>query len=96
MVIDGALESNGMVGWKQHLSEAQADEIRGYVSGEATALKKSVGRALQNQSRRNPLRLSSEARGGVPVFRDAITPHTGLSNNRGGPPWESRSHCRRK
>ncbi|WP_374409886.1 hypothetical protein [Novosphingobium colocasiae] len=29
-----------MVGWKQHLSEAQADEIRGYVSGEATALKK--------------------------------------------------------
>ncbi|BAI95035.1 MULTISPECIES: PQQ-dependent dehydrogenase, methanol/ethanol family [Sphingobium] len=40
VVIDGALEGNGMVGWKQHLDEAEAEEIRGYVSAQAVALKK--------------------------------------------------------
>jgi len=38
VVIDGALTGSGMVGWKQHLSEAQAEEIRGYVSAQAVKL----------------------------------------------------------
>jgi quinohemoprotein ethanol dehydrogenase len=38
VVIDGALEKNGMIGWKQWLSDDDAEAIRAYVSSQAVKL----------------------------------------------------------
>jgi quinohemoprotein ethanol dehydrogenase len=40
VVIGGALEHAGMISWRKFLSEADAQDIRAYVAGEARALKK--------------------------------------------------------
>jgi quinohemoprotein ethanol dehydrogenase len=40
IVIDGALEPNGMIGWSQFLSPEEAEAIRAYVAAEARALQR--------------------------------------------------------
>jgi quinohemoprotein ethanol dehydrogenase len=38
IVIDGALEANGMIGWSQFLLPEEAETIRAYVAAQARAL----------------------------------------------------------
>ncbi len=44
IVIDGALEPNGMIGWSQFLSPEEAETIRAYVSAQARALQQAEAR----------------------------------------------------
>jgi quinohemoprotein ethanol dehydrogenase len=44
IVIDGALEREGMISWKRFISASEAEEIRGYVAGEAEKMGDEVGR----------------------------------------------------
>jgi len=45
IVIDGALEPNGMIGWSQLLSPEEAETIRAYVAAQARLLQQSEARA---------------------------------------------------
>ncbi len=44
IVIDGALEPNGMIGWSQFLSPEEAETIRAYVATQARALQQAEAR----------------------------------------------------
>jgi quinohemoprotein ethanol dehydrogenase len=46
IVIDGALEPNGMIGWSQYLSPEEAETIRAYVATQARALQQAEARAI--------------------------------------------------
>ena len=43
IVIDGALEPNGMIGWSQFLTPEEAETIRAYVAAQARTLQQSEG-----------------------------------------------------
>jgi quinohemoprotein ethanol dehydrogenase len=45
IVIDGALEPNGMVGWSQFLTPEDAESIRAYVAAQARILQQTEARA---------------------------------------------------
>jgi len=38
IVIDGALEANGMIGWSEFLTDSDAESIRAYVAAQARIL----------------------------------------------------------
>ena len=44
IVIGGALETQGMVGWGKHLTAVEAENIRAYVADEARALRRDIER----------------------------------------------------
>jgi quinohemoprotein ethanol dehydrogenase len=43
IVLDGALEQNGMIGWAQFLTAEDAEAIRAYVAAQARALQRAEG-----------------------------------------------------
>jgi mono/diheme cytochrome c family protein len=45
IVIDGALEPNGMISWSQFLTPEEAETIRAYVAAQARTLQQSEGQA---------------------------------------------------
>jgi quinohemoprotein ethanol dehydrogenase len=47
IVIDGALEPNGMIGWSQFLSPEEAETIRAYVGQQARALQAAEAQQAQ-------------------------------------------------
>jgi quinohemoprotein ethanol dehydrogenase len=46
IVIDGALEPNGMVGWSQFLSPEEAETIRAYVGAQARVLQQAEAQGI--------------------------------------------------
>jgi quinohemoprotein ethanol dehydrogenase len=46
IVIDGALEPNGMIGWSEFLSPEEAETIRAYVAAQARALQQAEARDI--------------------------------------------------
>jgi quinohemoprotein ethanol dehydrogenase len=53
IVVDGALEPNGMIGWSQFLTAAEAETIRAYVGAQARLLQEQEAATSQNDQR-NP------------------------------------------
>jgi mono/diheme cytochrome c family protein len=45
IVIDGALEPNGMIGWSQFMTPEEAELIRAYVAAQARMLQQTEARA---------------------------------------------------
>jgi quinohemoprotein ethanol dehydrogenase len=54
IVIDGALEPNGMIGWSQFLRAEEAESIRAYVAAQARALQESEARGSATSARDLP------------------------------------------
>ena len=52
IVIDGALEPNGMIGWSQFLSPEEAETIRAYVAAQARTLQRSRSASQHRRVRR--------------------------------------------
>jgi quinohemoprotein ethanol dehydrogenase len=58
IVVDGALEANGMVGWSEFLTDSDAESIRAYVAAQARVLEEVERQALErpNEAERRDTR----------------------------------------